>query len=59
MTLRDLTDEQRIDLVNKSEHWYKERAKQQHYKLPLDSIAFMIGFSDGVRVILNLIDKLP
>lgn len=59
MILRDLTDEQRKELVFKSDLWFKERNKGRVVSNPLDEASYMTGFSDGVRTILAKLEKLP
>ncbi len=59
MMLRDLNDKQRLALTHACDRWYKERNKGRVLSKPYDEASFMAGFSDGVRTVLEKLDKLP
>jgi hypothetical protein len=56
MTLRDLTEKQRKKFLRKCSDDFKMRNKGRN--IELDEFSYRTGFSDGVRAVLEHVDKL-
>ncbi len=59
MKLRDLTDKQRRKFIRRMEEERAERNKGRKETDPLNKLSYNIGFSDGIRAVLDQIVSLP